>query len=99
GACLLSRIASARVHLETSLSLRQHIQNQRGAARVVESFAVLESEIDNHGAALQLLGAAWQYRFSSETLGISGWWKAHLDRAEERARAALATNPGEADRQ
>ena len=99
GVCdyLLRRVASARVRLEESLRVRDNMRNQRGAARVIEAFALIESEVRNHELALQLIGAARQYRRSSGVLGVSPWWHERLERAEQEARVSLVSRPEAAD--
>ena len=96
--CVRRRIASARGRLEQSLGIRDHMHNLRGVTRVIETFALVESEVENYPVALQLLGAALQYRSSSQMLGVPAWWRRRLDRLEEDARSALAAAPGEAER-
>jgi predicted ATPase/transcriptional regulator with XRE-family HTH domain len=91
----LRRMASARRHLEESLILRLSIRNLRGVARIVETFCLIESDIGSHDIALQLLGAARQYRNVSQMQGMPDWWRALLDRVEEEARTALASTSGE----
>jgi predicted ATPase/transcriptional regulator with XRE-family HTH domain len=95
--CLRRRVVSARSRLAQSLGIRDHMRNLRGVARVIEVFAIVESEAENHPVALQLLGAAHQYRHSSQTLGRPVWWRERLERVEEEARSALASTPGEAE--
>jgi hypothetical protein len=95
---LRRRIVSARGRLEQSLSIRDRMGNLRGVARVIEVFALVESEAGNHRVALQFLGAALQHAHSSQTQGRSRWWQERLDRVEEEARSALAATPGEAER-
>jgi predicted ATPase len=96
--CVLRRIASARSRLRQSMDIRENMQNLRGAAKVVEALALVESETGSHTVALQLLGAARQYRSGSRMLGISPWWKKLLDEAEEEATSALASAPDEVER-
>jgi predicted ATPase/transcriptional regulator with XRE-family HTH domain len=96
--CVMRRIASARGRLKQSLDIRENMQNLRGAAKVVEAFALVESETGSHAVALQLLGAARQYRSGSRMLGISPWWKELLDQVEEDATLALASSPDEVER-
>jgi predicted ATPase/DNA-binding XRE family transcriptional regulator len=99
GVCdyLLRRVPSARSHLEESLRLRQGMRNQRGAARVIETFALVESDVKNHELVLELLGAARQYRYSSGMLGVPPWWQKQLERVEEEAVASLAHRRGKAE--
>jgi predicted ATPase/transcriptional regulator with XRE-family HTH domain len=98
GDSLRRRIVSARIRLEQSIGIRDDIRNLRGMARVIEVFALVESETGNHAAVLRLLGAALQYRHSSQTQGMPEWWRERLERLEEEARSAFAGRPGEADR-
>ena len=93
----LGRVARARDRLERSLAIRQQMQNLRGVARIIEAFALIESEVENHETVLLLLGAARQYRESSGMKGVSPWWSGRLDRVLERARAALAASPDAVD--
>jgi predicted ATPase len=95
--CELRRIASARLRLVKSLALRRRMQNDRGVARVIEAFALVESIVGNHRVTLQLLGAARQYRRSSGALGIPAYWRQLLQEVEYRARKALAATPHEVE--
>jgi non-specific serine/threonine protein kinase len=94
----MGRAASARINLQESLIIRFGINNLRGAARVIELLGLVESDLGYHALALQLLGAARQYRRSARVLGTGTLFQAHIERMEEEARFALAATPGEADR-
>jgi len=97
GDLLLRRITSARAHLEQSLKLREGMRNRRGQARVIEAFALVESEVQNHRTAVQLLGAVQQYRQSSGVMGVPPWWREKLDAVVREARFALARSPETVD--
>jgi non-specific serine/threonine protein kinase len=94
----LRRIASARDRLRQSLEIRRTLGNLRGVARLFESFAIIESVMENHEVALQLLGAARQIRGSRDMLGIPPVLRRRLDRVELEARAALAARPQQVER-
>jgi non-specific serine/threonine protein kinase len=94
----MGRAASARIHLQESLTMRFGIANLRGAARVVETLAMVESDVGNHGMALQLIGAARQYRTGARVTGMASYFQAQIERVEEEARTALAATPGEVER-
>jgi predicted ATPase/transcriptional regulator with XRE-family HTH domain len=95
----LRRFGRARDRLEESLAIRLLMRNERGAAKVIETLALIESQIENHSAALRLLGATRQYRASSGMHGISRRREGHIARLEEEARAALATAPASFERE
>jgi non-specific serine/threonine protein kinase len=94
----MGRAASARIHLQESLTMRFGIANLRGAARVVEVLAMVESDVGNHAVALQLIGAARQYRTGARVTGMASFFQAQIERVEEEARTALAATPGEVER-
>lgn len=94
----LRRIASARDRLARSLEIRKEMENIRGQARLFESFAIIESVLENHAVSLELLGEARQIRRTYELEGMPRRLRDRLARVEAEARAALAETPDEADR-
>ena len=91
GICDLAvrRVASARARLGQSLEIRRTMGNLRGVARLLESFAIVESVMENHLVALRLLGAATQIRSSRDVHGIPLGLQRRLDRVEADAEVAL----------